>query len=219
MLAMHLALLLAVAGCGRGDSQSPTSANDAGGAYPTEGGQQNSSTPKSQSDPQHPVVEIDTSLGKITLRLDADKAPATVDNFLAYIKANQYEQTIVHQVYKGQGFLAGGYGLDLVERRVRTPIFNEARNGSKNLRGTIGMVRSPDVTDSATCQFFINLVDNPVLDHRDNTPEGYGYCVFGEVVDGMDTVNAIGNVQVHDTPEFDQTPVQAVVVKSIRWLR
>ena len=119
---------------------------------------------KPASDPLHPVVVIETSLGNITVRLDAEKAPLTVDNFLSYVGAGQYDQTIVHQVYKGQGFLAGGYGTNLVEKPGRTPVRNEAHNGLKNRRGTIAMVRLPDAIDSATCQFFINVADNPALD-------------------------------------------------------
>jgi peptidyl-prolyl cis-trans isomerase B (cyclophilin B) len=218
LLTIHLALLMAAAGCSKGGgdaSQSPPAAlGVAAGKTPLPGGKGN------MSDDKHPVVVIDTSLGKITVELDAEKAQVTVANFLQYVEAKHYDQTIVHQIYKGQGILAGGYGTDLVERRGRTAIFNEARKGLPNLRGTISMVRSPDAQNSATCQFFINLVDNPSLDHKDETPEGYGYCVFGKVVEGMtNVVDVIGNVPVHDTPALDRTPVETVKVASIRRLR
>ena len=115
--------------------------------------------------------------------------------------------------------MAGGYGTNLVEKPGRTPVRNEAHNGLKNRRGTISMVRLPDAIDSATCQFFINVADNPTLDFKDRTPERYGYCVFGEVVEGLDVVDKIGNAEVHDTTQLERTPVQAIVVKSIRRTR
>ena len=197
-------MLIGLAGCSRsGDGNSrrrPPSA--ARRRIPHNGWRPEPAAQKPPSDPQHPVVLIETSLGNITVRLDAEKAPLTVDNFLSYVNAGHYDQTIVHQVYKGQGFLAGGYGTNLVEKPGRTPIRNEAHNGLKNRRGTIAMVRLPDAIDSATCQFFINVADNPALDYKDRTPEGYGYCVFGKVTDGMDVVDKIGNAQVHDTPRL-----------------
>ena len=124
-------------------------------------GSQNAAPPKPTADPQHPVVLIETSLGNITVRLDREKALLTVDNFLSYVGASFYDQTIIHQVYKGQGILAGGYGTNMLEKPAHTPIRNEADNGLKNRRGTIAMVRLPDAIDSATCQFFINVADNP----------------------------------------------------------
>ena len=127
-----------LAGCGRSGDGSrrrrPPSAVD--GASPPQRVEARARPPKPASDPQHPVVLIETSLGNITVQLDAGEAPLTVDNFLSYVNAGHYDQTIVHQVYKGQGFLAGGYGTNLVEKRSGTPIRNEADNGVKNLRGT-----------------------------------------------------------------------------------
>ena len=215
-LTMTLLTLLASAGCSK--SGSPE-ASIGGGA--SSGAAEGQASSKPLSDPKHPVVEIDTSMGKIVLELDAEKAPLTVDNFLDYVRNNYYDQTIVHQVYKGQGFLSGGYGVNLLEKPGRTPVRNEAAlsNAAKNLRATISMVRPPDAIDSATSQFFINLADNSALDHRDTTPEGYGYCVFGKVTDGMDVVDAIGNAAVHDTAGLDHTPVQMITVKSVRQIR
>ncbi len=164
------------------------------------------------------MVLIETSLGNIKIRLDREHSPLTVDNFLDYVAAGFYDQTIVHQVYKGQGFVAGGYGPDgKAKPGVRTPIMNEARNGLKNRRGTISMVRFPDATDSATSQFFINVSDNPALDHKDTTPAGYGYCVFGELIDGMEVVDRINEAPVHDnTADFERTPATPIVIKTIR---
>jgi cyclophilin family peptidyl-prolyl cis-trans isomerase len=204
-----------VIGCNRGGDGTQTAAIR--GAATSAGGDKSSSA-KPHSNPQPPLVLVETSLGKITLRLDAERAPLTltVDNFLSYVDAGHYDRTIIHQVYKGQGIVAGGYGENLLEKPARTPIRNEASNGLKNRRGTIAMVRLPDGIDSATCQFFINVADNPALDYRDRTPAGYGYCVFGEVVDGMDVVDRINDAAVHDTPDFERTPVEPIAVKSVR---
>jgi cyclophilin family peptidyl-prolyl cis-trans isomerase len=205
-----------VVGCGRGGDgdKSPTTAiNGGNAASPTTGetrGQAKS------TDSQHPVVVIETTLGNIAVRLDAEKAYLTVDNFLSYVNASHYDQTIVHQAYKGQLFLAGGYDAHFAERPTRPAVFNEAHNGLKNRRGTIAMARLPDSVQSATCQFFINVADNPMLDFKDRSVEGYGYCVFGEVTDGMDVADRIADAPVQDMPEFDRTPVPAIVIKSIR---
>jgi peptidyl-prolyl cis-trans isomerase B (cyclophilin B) len=145
-----------------------------------------------------------------------------VDNFLSYVASGHYDQTIIHQVFKGRGFLAGGYairGASVIEKPGRTPVLNEARNGLKNVRGTISMVRFPDAIDSARCQFFINVGDNPSLDFKDPTPAGYGYCVFGKVVEGMDVVDRIGNAEVTDTKDLERTPTQPIIVKTIQRTR
>jgi cyclophilin family peptidyl-prolyl cis-trans isomerase len=208
-------------GCGRGNSgaQPPAAAIGAGSESPAPAAPSEATPRNPPADPKHPVVVIETSLGNITLRLDAEHAVLTVDNFLSYVRAAHYDQTVVHQVYKGQGIVAGGYGVDLREKPARTPIRNEAQNGLKNRRGTIAMVRQPDQIDSATCQFFINVTDNPALDYKDRTPAGYGYCVFGEVTEGMDVVDKINETPVKNAPNFDQTPVQPVVIASIRWVQ
>jgi peptidyl-prolyl cis-trans isomerase B (cyclophilin B) len=217
-----LVLLTAIAGCGHGgdNNAAPTAAIGApSSATPAAGSKEATPPAKSPVDTKHPIVLIETSLGNITIRLDADKAQLTVDNFLSYVRTGYYDKTIVHQVYKSQGFLAGGYGTDLIEKKARPPIFNEAANGLKNRRGTIAMVRLPNAIDSATCQFFINVADNPALDYRDRTPAGYGYCVFGEVTEGLDTIEKIAEVKVCDTKDFERAPEQQIVVKSIRQIR
>lgn len=207
-------------GCGSsGDSKATPTASINSSSSAAAGSVQGTAASKTASDPQHPVVQIETSQGRLTIRLDAEKAPLTVSNFLSYVDAGQYDQTIIHQIYKGQGFLAGGFGANKVEKPSRTPVRNEADNGLKNRRGTISMVRQPGEIDSATCQFLINVADNQALDHKDRTPEGYGYCVFGEVTEGLDVIDSIANAQVHDTPEFERTPVQAIVVSSVKRIR
>lgn len=180
------------------------------------------STPltNAEADPLHPMVLLETTLGRITLKLDAEKAPITVRNFLGYVNDGHYNQTIIHQVYKNQGVLTGGYGADFAEKKAtRMAVRNEANNGLKNRRQTVAMVRFPDDADSATCQFFFNVQDNPALDYRDPSPEGFGYCVFGEVVEGMDAVDKMAATQVHDTQDFDRTPVQPIVIQLAKQIR
>jgi len=218
---MGLLVLCMLGGCGRngGDSTSATpAANIAGGKdLPSKAG--NAPLKNSDVDPLHPVVVLETSLGNITITLDHEKSPRTVDNFLGYVNELHYDQTIVHQVFRGQGVVGGGYDVNFGEKRTRAPIRNEAENGLKNVRGTIAMARLPDNVHSATCQFFFNVADTPSLDFREPTPDGYGYCVFGEVTEGIDVVDRIANTPVHDTPAFEQTPNEAVVIHSARQIR
>jgi len=219
---LSLILFATAGGCGHsGDgSKSPPAAIDgAGRDDPPGGGGQSPGTPKSNVDSQHPVVLIETSLGNITVQLDRAKAKLTVGNFLVYVGESFYDQTIIHQVYKGQGILAGGYGTNMVPKRVHQTVRNEADNRVTNSRGTIAMVRQPDDIDSATSQFFINVADNPSLDYKGRKPEEYGYCVFGKVIEGMEVVDKINALPLHDTPEMEQTPTEQVVVKSIRLIR
>ncbi len=138
-------------------------------------------------------VKIDTNLGSIVIRLDAEKAPATTENFLAYVKDGHYEGTIFHRVIPGFMAQGGGFSGDFKQKPTRAPIKNEADNGLKNKRGTIAMARTSD-PNSASAQFFINLVDNAFLDHTTKTMQGWGYAVFGEVVEGMDVVDAMAKV-------------------------
>ena len=168
-----------------------------------------------------PEVLLKTSDGDIRLRLDAEKAPQTVDNFLSnYVSRGFYDGTVFHYVEKGFMLAGGGYTADLQPKETRAFIRSEANNGLKNKRGTIAMVRQPDHADSATSQFFINLVDNPGL-NRGQTEETDkdGYCVFGEVVEGMDVVDRIAEVPVTDRGVFPKTPVTPVVINSAKWIR
>ena len=181
---------------------------------------QQASSDSSGSDPLHPVVQIDTSLGKITVQLDAEKAPLTTANFLQYAKEGFYNGTIFHLVARGDIAVGGGYTPDLKEKpTTRPPVRNEAHRALKNTRGTIAMVRRPDATDSATCQFFFNLADNPRLDFQDQTPEKYGFCAFGQVIEGMDVLDKIGMAQVEDLPDFPLKPVQPIVIQSMQQIR
>lgn len=209
--------LLVVTGCNRGgDTSQPTASVNGPG---TDKG--SATLPKSDQDPLHPVLEIVTSKGTFKVRLDAEKAPITVDNFLDYVTHKQYDQTIFHQVRKDYPglILGGGYGTDFVEKKAKLPIRNEADNGLKNRRGTIAMARQAALQDSATCHFFINVADNDVLDYKDRTPQGYGYCVFGQVTEGLEVAEQISQVAVQDKPNFEHTPVEMVVIKTVRRIK
>lgn len=165
----------------------------------------------------NPKVLMKTSKGDITIELFPDKAPVTVENFLAYVDANFYDGLIFHRVIKGFMIQGGGLTADLATRQARAPIKNEAGNGLKNTRGTIAMARTGEV-DSATCQFFINHVDNDFLDHRDETAAGFGYCVFGKVVSGLDVVDAIATTPTMTVHGTKDVPRETVTIISIRRL-
>ena len=159
------------------------------------------------------IAVLETSLGVIEIELDRDKAPVTVENFVTYVEEGFYDGLVFHRVMEGFMIQGGGFQPDGTWREGHDPIRNEARNGLKNERGTIAMARSSD-PDSATSQFFINTVDNPGLDYPN--PDGYGYTVFGKVVEGMDVVDAIESVSTGDkaTPygAMSDWPVTDIVI-------
>jgi cyclophilin family peptidyl-prolyl cis-trans isomerase len=171
--------------------------------------------PKSPAPAKHPSVVMKTSLGEITIELYPDKAPITVKNFLDYVEAKQYDGTIFHRVIPQFMIQGGGFGPDMQQKPNKPPIKNEAGNGLKNTTGTIAMART-GVVDSATAQFFINVRDNTALDHRDETPAGFGYAVFGKVTGGMDVVKKIENVATTSKPPHQNVPVTPVVIESVR---
>ena len=140
-----------------------------------------------------PQVKLQTTLGDVVLKLDAEKAPGTVKNFLAYVKEGFYDGTIFHRVIPGFMAQGGGFTENFKQKPTHPPIKNEADNGLKNKRGTIAMARTPD-PNSATAQFFINYKDNAFLDYTSPTPQGWGYAVFGEVVQGMDIVDKMATI-------------------------
>ena len=160
---------------------------------------------------KNPAVRLETSMGDITLELDAQNAPESTANFLEYVNSGFYDGTIFHRVIDGFMIQGGGMTADMKEKKPRGPIRNEASNGLKNLRGTIAMART-QVVDSATCQFFINVKDNAFLDHKNETPSGYGYAVFGKVIDGMDIVDAIRQVATGNKGMHQDVPKEAVVI-------
>jgi cyclophilin family peptidyl-prolyl cis-trans isomerase len=215
ILAIPLVCLsLVLAGCSSGDKELPTASLGSEEAPATPAKPQKE-RPKFNPFPE---VEVKTSAGVFTLKLDAQKAPITVSNFLHYVNRGHYDGTLFHEVYRDSIALAGGYDAKLVLRPTEMSIRNEAHHGQKNLRGTIAMTRLPDGIDSATNQFFINLVDNPSFDYAGQDPSQYGYCVFGEVVSGMETVDAIGKAEVHKTEQFASTPATPIVIESMRQL-
>jgi peptidyl-prolyl cis-trans isomerase B (cyclophilin B) len=166
----------------------------------------------------NPQVEMKTSLGTIVIELYPDKAPATVENFLGYVKTGHYDGTLFHRVIPGFMIQGGGFGADFKQKATRKPVRNEAANGLKNAVGTIAMARTSD-PHSATAQFFINVADNVPLDFRFPTAEGYGYTVFGKVSKGMDVVNRIVKVQTGPGPAPHQNvPVQPVLIESAKVL-
>lgn len=168
----------------------------------------------SGQDDGNPVVVMDTSLGAITIELLPEEAPISVENFLAYANDGFYDGTVFHRVIDGFMVQGGGMTADLSPKATRPPIQNEARNGLKNERGTLAMART-NVIDSATSQFFINTVDNRGLDHRDTSAQGYGYAVFGRVIDGMDVVDEIENVETHSVGGMQDVPREPVVITSV----
>lgn len=160
----------------------------------------------------NPQVELKTSMGRITLELYADKAPQTVENFLQYVKDGFYDGTVFHRVIPGFMIQGGGFTPDLAQKKTRGPVKNEAANGLRNTAGTLAMARTSD-PHSATAQFFINTGDNGDLDFRAPTPDGYGYCVFGQVVKGMDVVDKIARVKTGTRPPHGDVPLRPIVIE------
>jgi cyclophilin family peptidyl-prolyl cis-trans isomerase len=158
------------------------------------------------------MVKLETSLGVIKVELYPDKAPVTVKNFLAYVNEGHYDGLIFHRVIRGFMVQGGGFTKEMKERGSKyPPIKNEADNGLSNDRGTLAMART-SVVDSATAQFFINVVNNDSLNHRSKTPQGYGYAVFGKVVEGMDVVDKIRAVPTGKSGMFQDVPLQPVTI-------
>ena len=155
-------------------------------------------------------VNLTTNLGDIVVELNAAKAPKTVDNFLLYVKAGQYDGTVFHRVIENFMIQGGGFSPDLKEKPTRAPIPLEARNGLSNSRGTLAMARTSD-PNSATAQFFINVQDNTFLDAA-KSPDGNGYAVFGKVVSGMDVVDRIRAVQTGNRGPYQNVPLQPVTI-------
>ncbi len=161
---------------------------------------------------QKTSVVMQTSMGELTIELDMENAPISSENFLAYVNDGFFDGTIYHRVIPGFMIQGGGFTADMKQKSTREPIKNEASNGLKNLRGTLTMART-QVVDSATCQFFINLVDNDFLDHRGQSPNAYGYAVFGKVTAGMDVVDAIAKVATGNQGPHQDVPNEPVIIE------
>ncbi len=159
----------------------------------------------------NPRVVLQTTLGDIVIELDRPKAPMTAKNFLSYVSSGHYDGTVFHRVIPDFMIQGGGFSQDMVQKPTGPPIMNEANNGLKNLRGTVAMARTSD-PHSATAQFFINLKDNAFLDHTSSTTQGWGYAVFGTVVEGMDVVDAIAHVKTGAHGPHRDVPADAIVI-------
>jgi cyclophilin family peptidyl-prolyl cis-trans isomerase len=163
----------------------------------------------------NPKVRMETTKGAVIIELYPDKAPKTVENFLRYVKEGKYDDTIFHRVIKRFMNQGGGFTAEFTKVETYPPITNEADNGLKNKRGTIAMARTGE-PHSATNQFFINTVDNTFLDHTGKTPRGWGYCVFGMVVDGMDVMDRIARVATGAGGPFQQdVPMEQIVIQKM----
>ena len=157
---------------------------------------------------------IETNYGTISLELDEKKAPLTVANFVQYARDGHYDGTIFHRVIDGFMIQGGGFTKNMNEKPTRASIRNEAMNGLKNVRGSIAMART-SVVDSATSQFFINLVDNDFLDFTAPTPQRFGYAVFGTVTDGMDVVDKIAKVKTGNVGYYQNVPDEPVIMTKV----
>ncbi len=160
------------------------------------------------------TVRMETNKGTIVLELDAEKAPKTVENFIAYANDGHYDGTIFHRVIPGFMIQGGGFEPGMNQKGTKSPVDNEANNGLKNDVGTIAMARTND-PHSATAQFFINVKDNDFLNHTAETPQGWGYCVFGKVTEGMDVVQAIEKVATGNSGFHQDVPVEDVVITKV----
>jgi len=163
---------------------------------------------------KNPVVEMETSKGAIEIELYADKAPETVKNFLGYVKDKFYDGTIFHRVIATFMIQGGGFTADMKQKEPKEPIKNESTNGLKNEKYTVAMARRGD-PNSATAQFFINTVDNAFLD-KDKAQDGFGYCVFGKVIKGMEVVDAIKAVPTGMQKGMQDVPKEEVLIKSVK---
>ena len=172
-------------------------------------------SPKKKVKEGKPLVIMETSQGSVKIELWPDKAPATVENFLRYTDDKFYDDTIFHRVIDGFMIQGGGFTSDMGQKETHDPVKNEARADVKNQRGTLAMART-SVVDSATAQFFINHKDNDFLNHRDKSSQGYGYAVFGKVVEGMDIVDKIAKTPTGNAGHFQDVPKTPVIIKSIR---
>lgn len=227
VIGFAVCLGLFFAGCGSSDSANPpdVSINDPGNTTADTTSHTVSTEVDGKSGKrsdfrgeEFPEVILTTSKGEIHLKLDAKKAPATVDNFLTnYISTDHYDGTIFHYVQPKGMVLGGLFDASMNPRETKSEIQNEAMNGLKNKRGTIAMSRDPSFIHSSTCQFFINCADNTSFDHiGTDDSSSFGYCVFGEVIEGMEVVDAISKVEVQSSDGFVNLPREPVQILSAR---
>lgn len=158
-----------------------------------------------------PKVIFETSHGNFTLELFEKDTPLTVANFLSYVDSGHYANTIFHRVIPGFMIQGGGFTPDMVQKPTQDPVKNEANNAGANARGTVAMART-GVVDSATCQFFINTVDNAFLNYQNSSPRGFGYCVFGHIVDGLEVVDKIEKIRTASKGGHENVPCEPVII-------
>ena len=170
---------------------------------------------RTMSEETNPRVLMETSMGNVTIELFKDKAPISVRNFLTYVKEGFYDGLIFHRVIAGFMVQGGGMDENMQQKKTKFAIKNEATNGLSNMRGTLAMART-NVVDSATSQFFINVVDNPFLDNRGKTPDLFGYAVFGQVTDGMEVVDAIRQVKTGHKAGQGDVPLESVFITAMK---
>lgn len=167
---------------------------------------------------KNPVVQMSTNKGDIFIELFINEAPKTVENFLKYVEDGFYDDTIFHRVINNFVIQGGGFDALMAPKKTRGEIENEAHNKLSNSLGTIAMARTSEV-NSATSQFFINLSDNAYLDHRNKSQMGYGYCVFGKVIKGLNVVKVIGGVSTTNSGVYQNVPVDNIVIKDVVLIR
>jgi peptidyl-prolyl cis-trans isomerase B (cyclophilin B) len=163
----------------------------------------------------NPIVRFSTSTGDFSAEIFADKAPISAENFLSYVKEGFFDGLIFHRVIPRFMIQGGGFDKDMKQKKSKAPIKNEATNGLKNKTGTLAMART-NVVDSATSQFFINVTDNDFLDHKNTSPDAFGYAVFGQVTEGMDVVHKIEKTRTGNRGLHQDVPVEPVVIHSVK---
>lgn len=168
-----------------------------------------------QNDHEQTRVKLHTSMGEVLLILYPKKAPMTVDNFLHYVKDGFYSNTLFHRVIDHFIIQGGGFESGMIQKTTRAPIQNESKNGLLNQRGTVAMARLPRDPHSATAQFFINTRDNDILDYSSNTETGWGYCVFGLVVEGMEVIERIEGVPTRTIGEHQDVPIKEILIERV----
>ena len=219
-LGLFYALTILV-GCGQSDSGNPPSAviNTDQTIYDAPGKTSAGSMTVKKLDSKYPEIVLETTLGPITLRLDSEKAPLTVGNFLNYVERGHYNGTIVHEIHKNYIALLGGYTENLRERTGDFPIRNEAANGLENKRYSVAMARLPDSIDSATTHFFINLADNVNLNHAGKAADKFGFCVFGEVIAGREIVDQLNSINTKAEQDFPALPTATIAVRNVKRIK
>ncbi len=216
--------LTTMVGCGQSDQPPATVENDIASPSASEDSLTRSNNriegiAVKKYDTKYPEVVLETSLGPITLKLDAEKAPLTVGNFLNYVNRGHYNGTIVHEVHKNFIALLGGYTENLKERTGDFPIRNEAANGLENKRYSVAMARLPDSIDSATTHFFINLADNANLNHAGKAADKFGFCVFGEVISGREIVDQLNSINTRTEQDFPALPTATIAVRNVKRIK